>query len=137
MHRVSNASVSSCWAVGTLEGEVEEGEEEHQCQHAGSVMHFVAAHRKHPSILLLIDMATWYSQEESSCKLSFLNAKRLLLVRRNHPHDDEQFFPNSCSAELHDLKANGRPNFISDSCRFRMPTEIDFCMCTAQKQVFS
>jgi hypothetical protein len=94
MHGVSNASVSSCWAVEALGGEVGEGEEKHQCQHAGSVMQFVAAHWKHPSVLLLIEMATWYSQEESSGKLSFLNARRLLLLRSNHPHGDEHFFQN-------------------------------------------
>jgi hypothetical protein len=41
-------------------------------------MQALAADWKHPSVLLLIALASWYSKEESSCELSILNAVLLL-----------------------------------------------------------
>jgi hypothetical protein len=41
-------------------------------------MQFVAVQWKHPSVLLLIEIAPWYSKKKSSGKLSFLNANGCL-----------------------------------------------------------
>jgi hypothetical protein len=65
-----------------------EGEEEHECQQAGSVKQVVAAHWKHPTILLLVETAALYSKVKAICELSLLNARLLLTTRSNEPYCD-------------------------------------------------
>jgi hypothetical protein len=45
--------------VGALGGEVREGEEEHQCQPAGSELQSMITYRKHPTTLLRIEVTAW------------------------------------------------------------------------------
>jgi hypothetical protein len=63
----------NCTADGGLGGVAGEGKEQRQSQQAGSVVQALAADWKHPSVLLLIALASWYSKEESGCELSILN----------------------------------------------------------------
>jgi hypothetical protein len=77
--------VLSCRADGALGGVAGEGEEQRHGQQAGSVMQALAADWKHPSVLLLIALASWYSKQESSCELSFLNAVLLLMIKTQVP----------------------------------------------------
>jgi hypothetical protein len=81
---VTNGSVIRWRAAAALGGAVWKGEEEHECQQAGSVKHVMAAHWKHPTILLLAETAAWYSKEERSCELSLLNEKLLLMTGRKN-----------------------------------------------------
>jgi hypothetical protein len=83
----------SCRADGALGGMAGKGEEQRHGQQAGSVMQALAADWKHPSILLLIALASWYSKEESSCKLSILNAVLLLMIK-TLPHDPSTRIPS-------------------------------------------
>jgi hypothetical protein len=61
-------------ADGTFRGVAGEPEEQRHGQQAGSVMQALATDWKHPSVLLLVALASWYSKEESRCELSLLNA---------------------------------------------------------------
>jgi hypothetical protein len=96
--------VLNCRADGALRGVAGESEEQHQCQQAGSVVQAVAADWKHPSVLLLIELASWDSKEESSCELRFLNAV-LLLTKRTLP-DDATIFSNAKQTHKHASQRN-------------------------------
>jgi hypothetical protein len=64
----------NCTADGGLGGVAGEGKEQRQSQQAGSVVQALAADWKHPSVLLLDVLASWYSKEKIGCELSILNA---------------------------------------------------------------
>jgi hypothetical protein len=112
-HGVSKDRVIRCWVVGALGEEAWEGEEEHQCQKAGSVMQFLTAHWKHPSILLLIEATARNSNDESRRELSFLNAALLHLRRRRQLCGSEHCSPIPISEEEFGLKAlNGQLELV-------------------------
>jgi hypothetical protein len=57
------ASVISCWAGGVLGRVACEGKEQRLCQRSGRVEKVLATHWQHPTILLLIELAAWYSEK--------------------------------------------------------------------------